>query len=104
MGHYRTTDQTTVPNAFLIGWARVDVGYWHFSDVSDQADDVGFIEVKRTSQLRAPKSKNDPWRASGSGAVAIATIKSVPFGKVQGCWRKGQCVHLFASLDWLWRG
>src|SRR4029077_11074234 len=41
---------------------------------------------------------------SGPGAVAIATIKSVPLGKAEGCRWKGQCVHLFAFLDWLWRG
>jgi hypothetical protein len=46
----------------------------------------------------------DPKRASDSGAVAIATIKSVPLGKVRECRRKGQCVYLFVSLDWLWHG
>src|SRR5215510_1036904 len=46
----------------------------------------------------------DPKRSSGLGTVAIATFKSAPLRKVQGCEREGQCVDLFVSLDWLWRG
>jgi hypothetical protein len=45
--------------------------------------------------------------AWGSGCAlpdVTASIKSVPLGKVYGCRRKGQCVHLFAFLDCQWRG
>lgn len=33
------------------------VGFWHFSDPAGQADDVGSIEVNRTSQPLTPRSE-----------------------------------------------
>ena len=40
-----------------------DVAFWHFSDLMVRTGDVGFIEVKRTSQPRPLKSENGPGAA-----------------------------------------
>ena len=90
------TRQRGVGNTRWISVRNSDIGMFLFFDYWQQR--------AQPALGRDASDANDPKRASGSGAVAIATIKSVPLENVKGCRRKGQCVHLFASLDWLWRG
>jgi hypothetical protein len=70
-------------------------------------------DEERKSHFRAVTSVDDPLRTLArdpeagiqvGARFAIATIKSVPLGKVVGCRGMSRCVNFFACLDWLWRG
>jgi hypothetical protein len=55
-------DRCSCAGAVLVGGVfhfkrERNVACWHFSDVSGQADECRLNEVRRTSPLRAPKSK-----------------------------------------------